>query len=167
MLGSYDTLPLFLVHIRVKLRLVKCCKRLLCGLEPEIHRSRLLIIHGHAKGRALESTSLVGLGAEGLTRVELLLRGLIEEICCWLLLKALCFTLKASHKEVDFIFIYDCRLLCFRCTICSYLFLLFHFLSQVCLDLLHLPGCILCAGSDAESHHIVIMLAGMLINVIS
>jgi hypothetical protein len=41
----------------------------------------------------------------------------------------------------------------------TYLFLLFHLLSKLCLYQFHLLGSILCAGSDTECHHIIIMLS--------
>ena len=41
----------------------------------------------------------------------------------------------------------------------TYLLLLFHLLSKLCLYQLHLLGSILCAGSNTECHHIIIMLS--------
>ena len=41
----------------------------------------------------------------------------------------------------------------------TYLFLLFHLLSKLSLYQLHFLGSILCAGSNTECHHIIIMLS--------
>jgi hypothetical protein len=41
----------------------------------------------------------------------------------------------------------------------TYLLLLFHLLSKLCLYQLHLLGSILCTGGNAECHHIIVMLS--------
>lgn len=66
----------------------------------------------------------------------------------------------ASHKYIEVIVI-SYRWLHFSGLggTSTHLFLLFNLLSKLCLNQLHLLGSILCAGSNTECHHIIIMLS--------